>query len=195
MTDDAGREFTDDWDYRSLEPHVAVGDGCRIEGRHVFGRCRGTATPCVRLGDRVSVLTWTVFNVEPDGIVEIGDDSLLVGAVFMCARRIVVGRRAVISYHVTLADSDFHPHDPAERRRDAIANAPTGDRSGRPPLVARPIVIGDDVWIGIGAFILKGVTIGDGARIAPGSVVTSDVPARADVAGNPARAIGTVERR
>src|SRR5262245_27408887 len=165
---DDAMELTGDWDYRSLEPRVVVGRDCRIEGRHVFGRCRGTATPCVRLDDRVSVYTWTVFNNEPDGVVDVGDDSILVGAIFMCARQIVVGRRVVISYHVTIADSDFHPIGADERRRDAIANAPEGDRSGRPALVSRPVTIGDDVWIGIGAFVLKGVTIGDGARIGPG---------------------------
>jgi acetyltransferase-like isoleucine patch superfamily enzyme len=51
----------------------------------------------------------------------------------------------------------------------------------------RPVVIGDDVWIGIGAIILKDVQIGDGARIGPGAVVTSDVPDGTSVWGNPAR--------
>ena len=48
-------------------------------------------------------------------------------------------------------------------------------------------MIGDDVTIGIGAFVLKGVTIGRGATVAPGSVVTSNVPAGSTVRGNPAR--------
>jgi maltose O-acetyltransferase len=59
----------------------------------------------------------------------------------------------------------------------------------RPPLVTRPVVIEDDVWIGIGAIILKGVRIGNGARIGPGAVVTRSVPAETTVMGNPARAV------
>ena len=51
---------------------------------------------------------------------------------------------------------------------------------------AKPVVIGDRVWIGQGAVILKGVTIGNGAIIAAGSVVTKDVPPNTMVAGNPA---------
>ncbi|MGZ4179456.1 MAG: DapH/DapD/GlmU-related protein [Solirubrobacteraceae bacterium] len=49
-----------------------------------------------------------------------------------------------------------------------------------------PVVIGDDVWIGINATILKGVAIGSGAIVAAGAVVAKDVPANALVAGNPA---------
>jgi len=134
----------------------------------------------------VQIYTWTTFNIEPAGFVEIGDDSILVGPVFMCAERISVGRRVVISYNVTIADADFHPLDPEARKEDAIANAPQGDRRRRPPFVSRPVVIEDDVWIGIGAIILKGVRIGSGARIGAGAVVTSDVPAGTAVAGNPA---------
>ena len=52
-----------------------------------------------------------------------------------------------------------------------------------------PIVVGDDVWIGIGATILSGVKIGQGAIIAAGSVVTKDVPAYSIVGGNPSKII------
>lgn len=107
----------------------------------------------------------------------------------MCAERIQIGRRVIISYNVTLADSDFHPRDPDLRRQDAMANAPEGDRSRRPPVVSRPLVIDDDVWIGIGAIILKGVRIGQGARIGAGAVVTKDVPPGTYWTGNPARQV------
>jgi acetyltransferase-like isoleucine patch superfamily enzyme len=52
-----------------------------------------------------------------------------------------------------------------------------------------PILVGNDVWIGRRSIILSGITIGDGAVIAAGSVVTKDVPAYAVVGGNPARII------
>jgi maltose O-acetyltransferase len=69
-----------------------------------------------------------------------------------------------------------HPLDPAVRR--------LGLESGR------PIRIGNNVWIGGGAIVLPGVTIGDDAVIGAGSVVTRDVPAGVVVVGNPARARG-----
>ena len=58
---------------------------------------------------------------------------------------------------------------------------------------ARPIVVGDDVWVGAGAQILSGVTIGTGTIIGAGSVVTKDVPAYSVVAGNPAKIIKTIK--
>jgi acetyltransferase-like isoleucine patch superfamily enzyme len=180
---------TGKWDYGSLPPNIRIGRDCWIERRDSFGSFRSQQHPGLVLGDRVRVYTWTTFTVEPTGHVEVGDDSILVGPVFMCAERITVGKRVVLSYQVTIADSDFHPIDPEERKRDAIANAPFGDRSQRPAFLTSPVVIEDDVVVGIGAIILKGVRIGRGARIGAGAVVTSDVPPGVMMLGNPARMV------
>jgi acetyltransferase-like isoleucine patch superfamily enzyme len=180
-------EITGQWPYEKLPANVRVGQDCYVERRDSFGRFRSERSPGLILGNRVRVYTWTTFNIEPTGLLEIGDDSVLVGGIFMCAERITVGQRVIISYNVTIADSDFHPLDSELRKQDAIANSPEGDLSQRPPLVTKPVAIGDDVWIGIGAIILKGVHIGAGARIGPGAVVTCNVPPGASVCGNPAR--------
>jgi acetyltransferase-like isoleucine patch superfamily enzyme len=178
--------ITGEWDYSLLPRNVRIGAGCFLERRGAFDRFRSERDPGLILGDRVQILTWTHFNVEPTGFIGIGDDSVIVGAVFMCADSIRIGEGCVISYNVTFADSDFHPLDADARRRDARALSPTGDRSQRSQLVTRPIVIGDRVWIGTGAIILKGVRIGDGAAIAAGTVLTRDVPPNGVASGNPA---------
>ena len=186
MTAETIEDITGQWDQSLLPANIRVGSDCWFERRVSFDRFRSAQNPGLVIGDRVRIYTWTTFNVEPSGSVEIGDDSVLVGAIFMCNERITVGQRVVISYNVTIADSDFHPLDPEERKRDAIANSPYGAKSQRPAIIPRPVVIEDAVWIGIGAITLKGVRIGQGARIGAGAVVTRDVAPGTTVVGNPA---------
>lgn len=180
-------ELTGTWDYSTLPSNIRIGEGCFLEDRGSYRRFRSQQDPGLVLGNRVTVYNWTAFSVEPDGVLVVGDDSVLAGPVFWCAKSITVGKRVIMSYNIMIADSDFHPRDPDLRRLDAIAISPTGNVEQRPPLECRPVVIEDDVWIGIGATILKGVHIGAGARIHAGAVVTSDVPDGASVAGNPGR--------
>lgn len=183
------KSITGIWDHNTLPKNIVVGKDCWFERKESFARFRSVQNPGMVIGNRVRVYTWTTFNVEPEGKIEIGDDSILVGAVFMCADHIYIGDRVIISYHVTIADSDFHPKDPESRKKDAIANAPNGNKSNRPAVITKPVVIEDDVVIGIGSIILKGIRIGSGAKIAAGAVVTSDVPAGAKAEGNPARIV------
>ncbi len=188
------REMNGSWDHGVLPANVRLGRNCFIERRDAFDHFRSTREIGLVLGDNVRTYTWTMFSVEPAGLVTVGDDSVLVGALFMCLSSITLGRRVTVSYNVTIADSDFHPLDPDLRIQDTIACSPAGDLTMRPPVAAHPVVIGDDVSIGIGAMVLKGVHIGAGARIGAGAVVTRDVPPGATVMGNPARIVDSDDK-
>jgi len=75
---------------------------------------------------------------------------------------------------------------------DAQALAPYyKNRPLRPKLKTAPVKIGDNVWIGMNAVILKGVTIGENSVVAAGAVVTKSVEPNAIVAGNPAQVVKT----
>lgn len=89
---------------------------------------------------------------------------------------ITIGADCMIAPFVYLVDSDHGS------RRNELMN--------RQSNVARPIFIGDDVWIGAQAVVLAGVRIGNGAIVAAGSVVNQDVEAYAIVGGVPARKLG-----
>lgn len=88
---------------------------------------------------------------------------------------VVIGEGTQIGPAVQIYAAD-HPRDPAVRRAGLE--------------LGRPVHIGSNVWIGGGAIILPGITIGDDAVIGAGSVVTRDVEAGATVVGNPARRRG-----
>lgn len=107
--------------------------------------------------------------------ITIGRDSYFSGPVVIHARNsIVIGERCSISWNVTIMDSDFH-------------------RIGNVDIKSSPVLIGNDVWIGCNVTILKGVSIGNGAVIAAGSVVTKNVSSNQIVGGNPAKLIKTLE--
>ncbi|PYL65363.1 MAG: acyltransferase [Verrucomicrobia bacterium] len=105
----------------------------------------------------------------------------------MAEEKIDIGSHCLISWNVGIADSDFHPLEPTQRLIDAQALAPFfKDRPARPKLKTAPVRIADNVWIGMNAVILKGVTIGENSVVAAGSVVTKSIPTNTVVAGNPA---------
>lgn len=98
---------------------------------------------------------------------EIGSDTTFnANCLVIASKRIIIGRDCKIAWGVQIVDSDHHQHD------------------GQP--VTSEVVIGDHVWIGAEAMVMKGVRIGSGAIVAAGSVVVNDVPERSLVAGNPA---------
>jgi acetyltransferase-like isoleucine patch superfamily enzyme len=120
----------------------------------------------------------------------VGDFTILNGALIMSEERITIGSYCMVSWNVGIADSDFHPIDPAQRRIDALALAPFYEnRPPRPEIRTAPVVLQDNVWVGMGAVILKGVTIGENSIVAAGAIVTADVPPNVVVAGNPARIV------
>src|SRR5207248_11124080 len=118
------------------------------------------------------------------------DFTLLNGAIMMAEEKIEIGSHCLISWNVGIADSDFHPLEPAQRLIDAQALAPYfKNRPQRPKLKTAPVKIADNVWIGMNAIILKGVSIGENAVVAAGSVVSKSIPSNTVVAGNPAVAV------
>jgi acetyltransferase-like isoleucine patch superfamily enzyme len=86
---------------------------------------------------------------------------------------ITIGKDCAIAWGVTICDHDFHK---------LYIN-------GEQQVETAPVIIGNKVWIGMNATILKGVAIGDGAVIAAEAVVTKDVPPGSLVGGNPAKII------
>lgn len=108
------------------------------------------------------------------GQLTLGHNSYMNASLIQCASSITIGDDCAIAGDVLIQDTDFHP---------------MLDEEGQEKTYTKPISIGNHVWICAKATILKGVTIGDGAIVAAGAVVTKDVPAYTLVGGNPAHVI------
>jgi acetyltransferase-like isoleucine patch superfamily enzyme len=117
--------------------------------------------------------------------VYIGDDCLI-----SCSDSILIGRGTLLGHGVQIFDNNSHPVGSAARLADWRAIAEGANRAAA-PIAHGPVAIGSSVWLGFHSIVLKGVTIGDGAIVAAGSIVTTDVEPDAVVAGAPA----TVVRR
>ena len=118
-------------------------------------------------------------NVNAGAKLSLGSGYMNHDCVIDCFDSISIGHHVVISERVVLRDSDNH----TIKDMEAISS----DESA----VTAPIVIGDHVWIGMNVIVLKGVTIGEGAVVAAGSVVNKDVPSHCLVAGVPAKVVKT----
>ena len=179
-----------DWWPKPIPPNVKFGEGFYCESAQIFRHLRTEKPGAVMIGKHVSCYAGCSFAIGAEGSCSIGDFTLMNGALVMAEERIEIGSYCLISWNVGIADSDFHPLEPAQRRVDAHALAPFFEgRPPRPKLKTAPVIIGDNVWIGMNVTILKGVTIGENSVVAAGSVVTKSVPANTVVAGNPAVAV------
>jgi len=139
-----------------------------------------------------------VFETQ-EGEVVVGDRVFMESAMVICRTRITIADDVVIESGVYLYDHTSHSLDYREREKD-IRTVVDDHRNGRrfvqskdwSVVGAKAIQIQRSAWIGRNATILKGVTVGEGAIVAPFSVVIKNVAPRTMVAGNPAEPIKTL---
>lgn len=188
----ADRFVEGDWWTNPIPSNVEFGEGFYCESAQIFRRLSSKNPRAIVIGNHVSCYAGCSFAVGDNGQCKIGDFTLLNGALIMAEEKIEIGSHCLVSWNVGIADSDFHPLSPAQRLIDAQALAPFfKNKPPRPKLHTAPVIIGDNVWLGMNCTILKGVTIGDNSVVAAGSVVTKSVPANTVVAGNPAVPVKT----
>lgn len=115
--------------------------------------------------------------------IELEQGVELSGTSLACrSTRIHIGHHTLIGPDCAIMDADFHALMPPETRHIE----PGIERDA-------PVIIGPHVWIGLRSVVLKGVTIGEGAVVAAGSIVTRDIPPRTLAAGTPARVVRTLD--
>lgn len=155
-----------------------------------------------------SLVAYRKINITPECKMNIGEESMVhafitsdrsganysigtktfIGASnLISASSITIGSNVLISWGCWIVDHDSHAVSFRERRGD-VEQWRLGAKNWDNVAIS-PIIVRDDAWIGFNSIILKGVTVGQGAVIAAGSVVTKSIPDYCVAAGNPARVI------
>jgi|LauGreDrversion4_2_1035121.scaffolds.fasta_scaffold01387_9 galactoside O-acetyltransferase len=147
-----------------------------------IGSLRGT----LKIGAD-SIIQCRVDFDSPDGLVTIGDKTYIGASHLVCKSLIEIGTDVIISWGVTIVDHDSHSLNWSIRKYD-VTNWISGIKHWD-GINCASVKIQNKVWIGFGATILKGVTIGEGAVVAAQSVITKDIPPYTLAAGNPARIV------
>ncbi len=162
--------------YNDIAGDNRISDQAYISGTTIRGR--------VTVGDGCRL-----YKAFLDGNITIGRYSSLWGPdvhVFARGAHVEIGSFCSIARHVSIQE-DLHN---AQRTTTYfIERNLLGTTANNAVVTKGPILIGSDVWIGAAAHILSDVTVGHGAIIGAGSIVTKDVPPYAIVAGNPAQIV------
>lgn len=168
------------WDIREkkdINPCINIGKDCIIGGNLIIENERAS----IKIGDASTL----------------GSGSLLVAA----DANIQIGNHVVMSFDITMYTTNSHSFDVEERHKDLYNTLDylRGNSASRKinwsQIDSKDIIIEDDVWIGFGATILKGVKVGRGAIVGAKSVVTHDVEPFTVVAGSPARIVKRLEKQ
>lgn len=169
------------------------------------------STPGITIDSNVTMYPSANLNIVGAGEITIGEDSHVMATLVADRNggRISVGKRCylgdntrirasqsieigddvMVAHNTNIFDDNTHPTDVDERMADKDGILMRGSWERFPTLSSKPIKICDKSWIGCNCCVMKGVTIGEGAIVAAGSVVTKDVPPYSVAAGNPAKIV------
>jgi len=167
--------------------------GCSfVENLRTSGPCRFKARNAgsIRIGrnsvllahwrtNRVGLSGSLLLTTMGRGEIEIGDYFGASAIIISSRSKVRIGNHVKLGGNVRIFDHDFHSMNSDVRKTESDCDQ----------CVTRPIVIGDDVFVGAESIILKGVTLGNRVIVGAGSVVTKSFPDDAIIAGNPARRI------
>lgn len=144
---------------------IEIGDNCVLTSM-AFATALGVNHPVI------------LRTLHPGAMIRLESGVGMSGTTICAAKEVTIGSDTMIGANVTIADSDFHPLEPANRKNslEAFQNA-------------QAVRIGRNVFIGTGAILLKGAQVGDNSVIGAGSVVSSSIPENVVAVGIPCRVL------
>lgn len=155
--------------------NMKFGNGCSVKKGAVL-RANSSSLDALNIGEKVSILEFSLLSSN-EGFIKIGNRSWLSPYTLIYGNGgVTIGSDVLLAPRVSI-NTVGHSFD--------ILDEPINSQK----LTLAPVKIENNVWIGLGATVLQGVTVGEGAIVAAGSVVNKDVPKNSVVAGIPAKVI------
>ena len=163
--------------------NVKIGKGCKFQGKTYFNRIQNSE---IKIGNNCTFKSshksnligiyspCMISTIGKGAQIEIGNNCGFSGTVIGAALHVKLGNNVRCGANTLITDTDWHTDDYR-----------TGEN--------KPIIIEDNVWLGYGVKVLKGVTIGKNSLIGANSVVTKDIPANVIAVGNPCKVIKQIE--
>ena len=151
-----------------------------------LSRIKGKEDCTLHVAER-SVILGNLYFERPGASIFIGQQTFIGKSNIVASTYISIGNNVLISWGVTIADHNSHSVAYSERSLDVLDWL--DGKKDWSNVICEQVSICDKAWIGFNASILKGVTVGEGAIVAAGAVVTKDVPPWTIVGGNPAKII------
>ena len=167
---------------------VSFGKNLIVDGKVILSPVKGKITigHSFQLNSRyksnlVGLTTPATFQVIRDGKIQIGNNCGFSSPVISSRKAVLIGNNVMLGGNVRIYDHDYHSLNHLHRKQNI---------NEHPHVLAKEVIIEDDVFIGVNVTILKGVSIGARSIIGAGSVVTIQrIPPDSTVAGNPAKII------
>jgi galactoside O-acetyltransferase len=186
---------------RKIAPYVKMGDSFFYESFRIINYNKlSTEKKTFVIGDN-TILDCTIILDSDQSEVIIGDNNWIGASRFSCRKSITIEDNVFISWGAYISDHDSHSINYLDRQNDILQQLENYknkksllENKNWDVVNSESIKICSNVWIGMNCIILKGVTIGEGAIVAAGSVVTKNIPAWTVVAGNPARVVKMLDK-
>jgi acetyltransferase-like isoleucine patch superfamily enzyme len=188
------RRLEHDWYPGVIPANVALGPDVYVDTSYAFGAFHSRREAGLAVGAAAGIYDRTNFFVGPAGQVVVGPYTCLNATTVVCNDRVVIGAHCFLAWGVVLTDSWPGPGVPLAARRAALRAAAADPRRHFPRVsTPRPIVLGDNVWVGFDSVILPGVSLGQGCVVGCKTVVAADIPPYAVVVGTPPRVVRVLD--
>ncbi|MFM9072251.1 MAG: acyltransferase [Cyanobium sp.] len=175
-----------DWFDHPIPPNCHLDEHVFIDTAYGFAPFHSQRDPGLAMGEASGAYDRTTFALGPEGAVTVGAYSCLNGAYMICEKGISIGSHCLIAWGVVISDHWLQGAQPASERKAALVRSAINPERPLPSCGgAQRVVLEDNVWVGFGAVVMPGVTLGRGCIVGSRSIVREDIPPYAVVAGDP----------